>query len=190
MQLQEHSMSKRIAHVDSIRAVAVLLMVMVHAAATWNPFKGDQETILAYLVSGLGGLAAPLFVTLFGWGMYRSKLNVKARMFQATFLIFCQILVNISSPHLFNHLTPGILSLMALLTIIFPLIQYILIKLNKNIIILILMVTFLFQILLPEIQGIGDWGDRVEDNSLRTILSNLFLTCPRITNPLSSLELF
>jgi surface polysaccharide O-acyltransferase-like enzyme len=170
------SQTSRISHIDSLRGVAVLLMVMVHAAATWNPFKGDQETILAYLVSGLGGLAAPLFVTLFGWGMYRSKPNVKARMFQATFLIFCQILVNISSPHLFNHLTPGILSLMALLTIIFPLIQYILIKLNKNIIILILMVTLLFQILLPEIQGIGDWGDRVEDNSLRTILSNLFLT--------------
>ena len=110
------SQTSRITHIDSLRGVAVLLMVMVHSAATWNPFDGDQETILAYIVSGLGGLAAPLFVTLFGWGMLRSKLNTKARIFQATFLLLCQVLVNIFSPHLFNTLTPGILSFCLLYT--------------------------------------------------------------------------
>ena len=45
------SQTSRIAHIDSLRGVAVLLMVMVHSAATWNPFEGDQETIIAYVVS-------------------------------------------------------------------------------------------------------------------------------------------
>lgn len=170
------SQTSRIAHIDSLRGVAVLLMVMVHSAATWNPFDGDQETILAYLVSGLGGLAAPLFVTLFGWGMLRSKLNLKTRIFQATFLLLCQILVNIFSPHLFNTLTPGILSLMALLTIIFPLIDYCLIKLNLSFILISTMIILLVQILFPEVQGTGDWDDRVADNSITILFSNLFLT--------------
>ena len=81
------SQTKRITHIDSLRGAAVLLMVMVHAAATWNPFQVTQMSILAYVVSGLGGLAAPLFVTLFGWGVARSQLSVKARIFQALFLL-------------------------------------------------------------------------------------------------------
>ena len=168
--------TSRIVHIDSLRGVAVLLMVMVHSAATWNPFDGDQETILAYIVSGLGGLAAPLFVTLFGWGMLRSKLNLKNRIFQATFLLFCQVLVNIVSPHLFNPFTPGILSLMAILTIIFPLIDYCLKKLNLNFILISTTIIMLVQILFPEIQGTGDWGDRVSDTSILIVASNLFLT--------------
>ena len=170
------SQTSRIAHIDSLRGVAVLLMVMVHSAATWNPFEGDQETIIAYVVSGLGGLAAPLFVTLFGWGMFRSKLNLKPRIFQATFLLLCQVLVNIFSPHLFNPFTPGILSLMAILTIIFPLINYCLTKLNLNFILIFTMIIMLVQILFPDIQGTGDWGDRVADGSIITVISNLFLT--------------
>ena len=55
--------------IDSLRGLAVLLMVMVHAAGTWNPFYSAQSSILAYTVAGLGGLAAPLFVTIFGWGL-------------------------------------------------------------------------------------------------------------------------
>ena len=170
------SQTSRITHIDSLRGVAVLLMVMVHSAATWNPFDGDQETILAYIVSGLGGLAAPLFVTLFGWGMLRSKLNLKARIFQATFLFLCQVLVNIFSPHLFNQFTPGILSLMALLTIIFPLIDYCLTKLKINFILISISIIMLVQILLPGVQGTGDWDDRVADNSITILISNLFLT--------------
>ena len=54
------SQINRISHIDSLRGLAVLLMVMVHAAATWNPLQGDQSSLLAYTISGLGGLAAPL----------------------------------------------------------------------------------------------------------------------------------
>jgi len=170
------SQTSRISHIDSLRGVAVLLMVMVHAAATWKPVQSDQETILAYIVSGLGGLAAPLFVTLFGWGMLRSKPNFKARNLQASFLILCQIIVNLCSPHLFNPLTPGILSLMALITLIFPLVEYILAKLNNNALLIIALLTFSIQLLFPEIQGTGNWQERVNDNSITIIISNLFLT--------------
>ncbi len=76
------SQTQRITHIDSLRGMAVILMVMVHAAATWNPFQGEQHSILAYVVSGLGGLAAPLFVTLFGWGVIRSRLTLKQIIFR------------------------------------------------------------------------------------------------------------
>ena len=61
-------------HIDALRGVAVALMVMVHAAATWNPISTSQLSPLAYIVSGLGGLAAPLFVTLLGWGLMKANL--------------------------------------------------------------------------------------------------------------------
>ena len=62
----------RYGQIDSLRGLAVLLMVMVHAAATWNPYTEPQISLLAYTVAGLGGLAAPLFVTIFGWGLTKS----------------------------------------------------------------------------------------------------------------------
>ena len=114
------SQTVRIPHIDSLRGLAVLLMVMVHTAATWNPFHQVQLTPLAYVVSGLGGLAAPLFVTLFGWGIARGRMTGKQRFFQATFLLIAQVGVNITSPHLFHPFTPGILSLMAILTLALP----------------------------------------------------------------------
>ena len=54
----------RYGQIDSLRGLAVLLMVMVHAAATWNPYREPQTSVLAYTIAGLGGLAAPLFVTI------------------------------------------------------------------------------------------------------------------------------
>ena len=111
---------ERIVHIDALRGLAVLLMVMVHAAATWNPYSSTQTSPLAYLVSGLGGLAAPLFITLLGWGLLRSKLTRRQRLIRAGFLLACQFLVNVVSPHLFEPFTPGVLSLMALLILTEP----------------------------------------------------------------------
>ena len=166
----------RISHIDSLRGLAVLLMVMVHAAATWNPFQGAQSTLLAYSISGLGGLAAPLFVTLFGWGMYRSKFNIKQRIFYCSVLMGSQILVNLSSPHLFNPLTPGVLSLMAILTLIMPLINKLVEEYNGKVVLVILTITFTIQLAFPQVQGTGQWDDRVSSEGINTILSNLFLT--------------
>ena len=75
-------------HIDALRGVAVALMVMVHAAATWNPLTSSQITPLAYIVSGLGGLAAPLFVTLLGWGLMKANLSSRQRLARASFLFF------------------------------------------------------------------------------------------------------
>ena len=55
----------RLEYIDSLRGLAVLLMVMVHAAATWSPSTASQQSIIGYVAAGLGGLAAPLFVVLF-----------------------------------------------------------------------------------------------------------------------------
>ena len=170
------SQTKRITHIDSLRGAAVLLMVMVHAAATWNPFQDTQTSVLAYVVSGLGGLAAPLFVTLFGWGIVRSHLSIKARIFQALFLFIAQILVNFTSPHLFNPFTPGVLSLMGLLTLILPFVVTRMKLLSIPPLATTLALIFTIQFFFPEIQGVGGWSDRVSDDSAYTIGSNLFLT--------------
>ena len=85
----------RIKAIDSLRGLAVLLMVMVHAAATWNPYQSVQPTWFAYLIAGLGGLAAPLFVTIFGWGLIRSQTTQINNLIKALILLILQIIVNI-----------------------------------------------------------------------------------------------
>ena len=167
----------RFREIDSLRGLAVLLMVMVHAAATWNPHNSAQSTWIAYLVAGLGGLAAPLFVTIFGWGLVRSKSTTNANIIKATILLLLQLLVNLFSPHLFDPLTPGILSLFALLILIKPLIVN---MANNNISFLVFSISiFLIYGLssfIYNIQGTNDWDFRVSTNNLTILVSHLFLT--------------
>ena len=168
--------TRRIQHIDSLRGVAVLLMVMVHAAATWSPFDSLQPSILAYVISGLGGLAAPLFVTLFGWGLLRSEISQKQRIFQSMFLFTMQILVNLTSPHLFQPFTPGVLSLMALLTLVLPAFSNAFRNFGLRPLIGLSLILVLIQFSFPNIQGTGTWSDRVAADSVSTIMSNLLLT--------------
>lgn len=179
MQLQEHSMGQRIAHVDSIRAVAVLLMVMVHAAATWGPSANTQPSALVYLVSGLGGLAAPLFVTIFGWGCFHSAATANQRYIRAAFLLVSQIAVNIFAPHLFDPLTPGVLTLFAILTLTQPLwVKPFRINTNKSSLILwVWIFTILTTVFfLSDLQGSSQWSDRVEVSSIIILFKHLILT--------------
>ena len=167
----------RFREIDSLRGLAVLLMVMVHAAATWNPHNSAQSTWIAYLVAGLGGLAAPLFVTIFGWGLVRSKSTTNGNIIKATILLLLQLLVNLFSPHLFDPLTPGILSLFALLILIKPLIVN---MANNNISFLVFSISiFLIYGLssfIYNIQGTNDWDLRVSTNNLAILVSHLFFT--------------
>ena len=167
----------RFREIDSLRGLAVLLMVMVHAAATWNPHNSAQSTWIAYLVAGLGGLAAPLFVTIFGWGLVRSKSTTNGNIIKATILLLLQLLVNLFSPHLFDPLTPGILSLFALLILIKPLIVN---MANNNISFLVfsisILLIYVLSSLIYNIQGTNDWDFRVSTNNLTILVSHLFFT--------------
>ena len=172
-------MGQRIAHVDSIRAVAVLLMVMVHAAATWGPSSNSQSSALVYLVSGLGGLAAPLFVTIFGWGCFHSTATSNQRYIRAAFLLVSQMAVNISAPHLFDPLTPGVLTLFAILTLTQPLwVKPFRINPNKSWLILwVWIFTILTTVFfLSDLQGSSQWRDRVEVSSITILFKHLILT--------------
>ena len=107
--------------IDQLRGVAILLMVMVHSAATWAPSDASTTSILALIIGGLGGLAAPLFVTVGGWVTVQSKWTLRKALIRFIFLYAAQILVNISAPQLFDPFSPGVLTLFALLYLIAPL---------------------------------------------------------------------
>ena len=169
--------NRRIVAIDSLRGLAVLLMVMVHAAATWNPYQEVQTTWFAYLIAGLGGLAAPLFVTIFGWGLVKSQSALKNNFIKAAILLFFQIIVNISSPHLYKTFTPGILSLFAILIIAKPII----VKLSSNVrnvtfFCSVIVVLYLINEYLLGFQGSNDWDNRINTDSTIAFASHLVLT--------------
>ena len=167
----------RVVAIDSLRGLAVLLMVMVHAAATWNPYQEVQTTWAAYLIAGLGGLAAPLFVTIFGWGLIKSQSSIKNNLIKASILIILQFIVNISSPHLYETFTPGILSLFAILIMIKPMIVR-LSSTKQNIILfwLCLIVLYTINATVLDFQGANDWNKRVNTDNMSTFCSHLILT--------------
>lgn len=165
-------------HIDALRGVAVALMVMVHAAATWNPLSSSQIIPLAYIVSGLGGLAAPLFVTLLGWGLMKANLSSRQRWTRASFLFLCQFLVNISAPHLFEPFTPGVLSLMGLLVLLKPFWAWPLTAFKSPAISFVFFFGICTAIILifPQLQGESLWSIRVETQDVSTAVSHLLLT--------------
>ena len=114
------TVSTRAVHIDALRGLAVLLMVLVHAAATWEPSLAGGFLLLGVVVSAGGGLAAPLFVALPGWGLAQRTLTVRQRCWRAGCLMTCQVIVNMSAPHLFKPFTPGVLSLLGLAILIEP----------------------------------------------------------------------
>jgi surface polysaccharide O-acyltransferase-like enzyme len=152
-------------------------MVMVHAAATWNPFYSAQSSILAYTVAGLGGLAAPLFVTIFGWGLAKSRASQKSNFIKAIILLLLQVIVNLSSPHLYDAFTPGILSLFALLILLKPLILNIASKIQTlSGFVGITIAMMLFNDLAYNFQGANSWDSRVFTDDIVTGLSHLLFT--------------
>ena len=169
----------RLEYIDSLRGLAVLLMVMVHAAATWSPSTASQQSIIGYVAAGLGGLAAPLFVVLFGWSISKSELTNRKIAVRAGVLFAAQILLNSIAPHLFNVFTPGILSLFAILIITAPL----WLKISRWqvmpglpfwLILLPLLCSTSF--LLPNMMGGSTWDSRVETSNIGQIISHLFFT--------------
>ena len=107
--------------IDQLRGVAILLMVMVHSAATWAPSDASTTNVLALVIAGLGGLAAPLFVTVGGWVTVQSNWTLRKALIRFTFLYAAQIAVNISASQRFDLYSPGVLTLFALLYLTAPL---------------------------------------------------------------------
>ena len=169
----------RLTHPDQVRGVAILLMIMVHAAATWTPASISKTSTLAFIVSGLGGLAAPLFITLVGWGVAKSKLTPNKIIIRSSFLLVGQLIVNICAPHLFKPFTPGVLSLIALIILFAPiwlgLVRY-KTKSGAQLWVPIITITLFLPAVFPTIFGPSQWGPRVEASTISSVISHSFLT--------------
>ena len=170
--------SQRSVHIDALRGLAVLLMVLVHAAATWEPSLSGGLLVLGVIVSAGGGLAAPLFVALLGWGLAQRALTPRQRWWRAGWLFACQGVVNVSAPHLFDPFTPGVLSLLGLLILTEPLWAR---PFDSNTQIGrafagVFVVMLMLSILTEPWQGPSDWTSRVEASSLTTWASHLITT--------------
>ena len=116
-------------YIDVLRSIAILFMIEVHTSAQLSPSNISEDSLIALIVASIGGLAAPLFVTLSGWSAQHSliqKTNIinleKSIAYwvitRSIFLLSCQILVNLIASHVFNWYTPGVLSLLALCTLL------------------------------------------------------------------------
>ena len=160
--------------IDQLRGVAILLMVMVHSAATWAPSDASTTSILALIIGGLGGLAAPLFVTVGGWVTVQSKWTLRKALIRFAFLYVAQILVNLSAPQRFDTFSPGVLTLFALLYLTAPL----WVRISQNIQATILVgvgILTLNHILLSGHEAL-DWDDRTFVGGLLEHIRHLFLT--------------
>ena len=160
--------------IDQIRGLAILLMVMVHAAATWTPSGASTTSLLALIVASLGGLAAPLFVTVGGWVTIQSSWTVRKALVRCSFLIAAQFFVNITASHLFDPFTPGVLTLFAVLYLMAPL--WLRIAQNKigfgSSLVLIGVVNWAF---VPGNAALS-WTDRIEVTSLADFFTHLLVT--------------
>ena len=125
----------RLKHIDRIRAIAVLCMVEVHTAAIVPPSGITVGHPAAFVAAAFGGMAAPMFVTISGWGMYSSASRRLSEGHTASqwanwimprfvLLCMCQILVNVllnvERGGRFEWHTPGVLTLLAISAAICP----------------------------------------------------------------------
>ena len=175
----------RLKHLDRVRAIAVLCMVQVHTAAIIPPEGITVGHPAAFVAAAFGGMAAPLFVTISGWGMYRSasrRANEGHNSLQwarwiiprVVLLSLCQLLVNIllnvDRGGRFEWHTPGVLTLLAISAVICPIFVWT----NKTQRSIALLLIFLSPILLGSSSGkeLG-WFDRVDAANLDEWLSRL-----------------
>ena len=62
----------RLRHIDRMRAIAVLCMVEVHTAAIVPPEGVTVGHPAAFVAAAIGGMAAPMFIAISGWGIHLS----------------------------------------------------------------------------------------------------------------------
>jgi len=125
----------RLRHIDRMRAIAILCMVEVHTAAIVPPEGITVGHPAAFVAAAFGGMAAPMFVTISGWGMYRSASRRLSEghstvqwtswiMPRVALLCLCQLLVNlllnVERGGRFEWHTPGVLTLLAISAALCP----------------------------------------------------------------------
>ncbi|MDP6856335.1 MAG: heparan-alpha-glucosaminide N-acetyltransferase domain-containing protein [Candidatus Thalassarchaeaceae archaeon] len=124
-------MSLRLNHVDSMRGFAILCMVQVHTAALL-PAPVSTTHPLAFVSAAIGGMAAPMFVTISGWGLHRGLKRRKDNaepilkwvITRGSVLILLQFLIGFLLPQRYYWNSPGILTLLGLCIFIVPLISH------------------------------------------------------------------
>jgi len=149
-------------------------MIMVHAAATWAPANASTTSLLALIVASLGGLAAPLFVTVGGWVTVQSTWTLRKALIRFVFLMIAQFLVNITAPHLFDPFTPGVLSLFAILYLLAP----IWVRIARNSIAFgatLVLIGIINTVFSPGDSSLS-WNDRIEAITIIQFLSHLLIT--------------
>ena len=175
----------RFRHIDRVRALAVLFMVEVHTAAIIPPEGVTVGHPAAFVAAAFGGMAAPLFVTISGWGMYGSA---RRRMQEGhsgsqwaywilprvILLFICQLLVNlllnVERGGRFEWQTPGVLTLLAIAALLSPIIVRTTIT-QRSLALLILCVS---PLLLSGVSGSEmTWFQRVDSNGIEEWLARL-----------------
>jgi acyltransferase len=121
-------MANRFVHVDAMRGLAILCMVQVHTAALM-PAPVSIDHPIALFSASIGGMAAPMFVLISGWALQRGLDRRRAMgesvlrwsLTRGGFLIGLQFLLGLLLPQRFDISSPGILTLLGICTLIFPL---------------------------------------------------------------------
>ena len=121
-------MANRFVHVDAMRGLAILCMVQVHTAALM-PAPVSIDHPIALISASIGGMAAPMFVLISGWALQRGLDRRRAMgesvlrwsLTRGGFLIGLQFLLGLLLPQRFDISSPGILTLLGICTLIFPL---------------------------------------------------------------------
>ena len=168
--------SERSLQIDAIRGLAVLLMVMVHAAADWQPVDVAEAGVLGTLVAGLGGLAAPLFVTLAGWGMARSRWTLRKGLVRCASLCIAQVLVNLAASHRFDPFSPGILTLLGCLAITSPVWLRVSRAVGWRVGLMLLGMIALAPMMLGDLSGPASWDARITTSDAQAFVQHVLLT--------------
>ena len=164
----------RLRYIDQMKAIAILFMVEVHTAAILPPEGITVSHPAAFIAAAFGGMAAPLFVTVSGWGMHRGSkkrfedgLNSQSWVYwvlpRVVILTACQFLVNfllaIDRGGRFEWHTPGVLTLLAIAAIFAPLIC----RCTSQQLIMIFSIFAISPIILGDLNGSElSWSSRVD----------------------------
>ena len=176
----------RLSHIDRIRAIAVLCMVEVHTAAIVPPRGMSVGDPAAFVAAAFGGMAAPMFVMISGWGLHMSATRRAAQdqmetldwigwlMPRVILLTLCQLLVNVllnvERGGRFEWHTPGVLTLLAIAALLTPL----LVRLSMQVRAIMMLLMIASPLILGDAAGSDwTWFERVDSKDSFEWISRL-----------------